>query len=79
MKNKQLKKGTRLKVFDYTLFIDDVTTPLNVTMKPCTIFKLRREANHGRRELIDVIFDRRPKQISYGHFTNSVNERDLIK
>ncbi len=68
--------GTRVKVFDSSLYIDDVKTPLSMTMKPATVVKWYGESKEGidgapvRRyeDMIDVIFDHKPERISEGHF-----------
>ncbi len=56
-----------IKVFDHRLFIDDVTTPLSVTMKPARI--LRSYIQDGQK-MIDVVFEYRPNEISKGHFSD---------
>lgn len=70
--------GSRVKVFDHRRFIDDVTTPLNVTIRPATVV-----CRYGRKDiitgheytyddLIDVIFDGE-FEISHAHFTHGVH------
>ena len=68
--------GDRVLVFDSTLFRDDKSTPISFTVRPATV--LRRYGKHSccKRwtypDLVDVLFDHRPKQESKGHFTNGV-------
>ena len=64
--------GTRLLVFDYRLFKDDVTTPSSDTWKPATVvcrygFKSKWHGNYP--DVVDVIFDHQPEQVSKSHFT----------
>lgn len=69
--------GTRVEVFDHSLFKDDVSTPLSFTRRPGIVV-----CRYGKRshpclgtpgwvypDLIDVLFDHRPNRISEGHFT----------
>ena len=75
--------GDRVMVFDARLFVDDVKTPLSMTMQPATV--LRR---YGFRsipipscdlpswiyeDVVDVKFDRDGRE-SKGHFTSYVEE-----
>ena len=76
IKNVTLVEGIRLKIFDNTLYIDDKTTPLSVTMKPATIQKVYFDKIHGRL-LADVIFDHRPDKVSKGHFIDIYNFEDV--
>jgi len=65
--------GTRVVVFDPSLFIDDKKTPLSTTMKPATVLRwYGRRSNFGgvNESLIDVNFDHRGE--SCGHFTTHV-------
>ena len=78
MKNKDLKPSQRILVFDHTLFVDDVTTALSVTMKTAFIRRRYEESMVNGRELIDVVFDHRPQQVSRGHFTSFLREEDLL-
>lgn len=67
------KPGDRLIVFDSRLFINDVETPLSVTMQPCTVTR----GNYSRKswfgymdyDLIDVRFDHDGRE-SLAHFAN---------
>ncbi len=63
--------GTRLMVFDASLFKDDITTPLSMTMKPATVtcwygYRDKQFGIYGN--MVDVIFDHRPERVSHGHF-----------
>ena len=66
--------GDRVQVFDPTLFINDVSTPLPVTMKSATVVRHYGFKNHGRTypDVIDVVFDHRPGEVSKMHFTKAV-------
>lgn len=73
--------GTRVLAFDWTLYRDDKSTPLSVTLKPATV-----ERWHGYKapaidqpgvlwtypNLVDVRFDHRPERISHSHFAERV-------
>lgn len=69
-----LMPGDRVEVFDNTLFCDDISTPLSVTMKPATIVcRYGRKSQFGiYPDLVDVVFDHRPERVSKAHFTNFV-------
>lgn len=76
--------GRRALVFDSLLFVDDVKTPLSMTMKPARIV-----CNYGYRQTtfagepvdwkypdcVDVVFDHRPG-LSRGHFTKGIKLLD---
>ena len=66
--------GTRVLVFDDSLFINDKKTPHSVTVKPATVvcWYGKRSKHFGWTDgsLIDIDFDHRG--ISYGHFTSMV-------
>ncbi len=78
----EIMPGMKVLVFDWSLYKDDVTTPLSITMKPATV--IRRygmkypaipridwpEMDYS--DLVDVIFDHRPERESKAHFTNGV-------
>lgn len=68
-----IQKGSRVKVFDHLLYEDDVSTPLSATVKPATVHKRYIYGDH-KRDVIDVIFDHRPDEISIAHFTNTAEE-----
>lgn len=74
--------GTRVLVFDATLFVDDKSTPLSHTVRPATVvcwYGCRASEVLGGYQypsLIDVQFDHRPQAISRGHFTDAVR-RDV--
>lgn len=76
----QIMPGSRVLVFDSSLFIDDVTTPLSYTLRPATVIRRygRLRKDYGNDlilgpypDLVDVVFDHR-EGVSKGHFTNSV-------
>jgi hypothetical protein len=71
---KTMWPGTRVKVFDHRLFVDDKSTPLSVTMKPATVVCwYGYESRFGRySDLIDVVFDHRPDEVSHRHFSDGV-------
>lgn len=72
----------RVKVFDHRLFRNDKATPLKVTMRRATIVKrysLTRNCQtfvdryrYHYDDLVDVVFDHRPNEISRGHFAYAV-------
>ena len=68
MKMEEIKKGSRIKLFDFRLFIDDKTTPPSMTFKPATVIKRHPNAHHEEDTLVDVKFDHRPDEISKCHF-----------
>jgi len=72
----EILPGTRVMVFDGTLFKDDRSTPLSHTVRPavviCRYGKDSSDIGLGKYpDLVDILFDHRPN-ISYGHFTNGV-------
>ena len=69
-----IKKGSRVKVFDHRLYDNDITTPLDVTMKEATVVKVYQETKRYKfsRLVADVIFDYRPNEISKAHFVNQI-------
>jgi len=77
---RNIMPGDRVKVFDYSLFEDDIKTPLAVTFKPATVvcrYGKKTDGISGNGpwlypDLVDVQFDHRPERISHGHFTNGV-------
>jgi hypothetical protein len=79
---KLLYPGTRVKVFDHRLFINDVSTPLKTTMRAATVKKWYGERcgwpNKGavNGNLIDVEFDHRPEEVSKGHFADHIEVLD---
>ena len=73
IKVEKFKPGDRVKVFDMLLFVDDVTTPLSLTMQPATVIHGNYTDPKRRgddEEMIDVRFDREDRRIkeSHGHF-----------
>ncbi len=82
----EILPGTRVRVFDYTLFKDDKSTPLSMTVKPGIVVKRYGYKNSFGwiyPDLVDIKFDHRPERISKGHFTDRIkileinNERVL--
>ena len=80
---KALWPGTRVAVFDSSLFKDDISTPLSYTVRPATVtcwygyVSEYMEREYGREaaiypDMIDVIFDHRPERVSRGHFSDGV-------
>jgi len=75
----ELFPGDRVMVFDSRSYVDDVITPISMTMKPATIvsrygklkehYKTCDYVSGPYPDLIDVIFDHRPNEVSKGHFT----------
>jgi hypothetical protein len=41
MSNAEIKEGSRVKVFDPRLFVDDFKTPLSMTVQPATVLRRR--------------------------------------
>lgn len=72
---KEFPVGTRVIVFDSTLYKNDKITPLSMTMLPATVVKwydITSPLPNGgtiTENVIDVIFDHRPEEVSHGHFT----------
>ena len=72
IKNREILPETRILLFDSSLFINDIITPLKITLKPATVirrygYKSKYFGNYP--DLIDVIFDHKPNKISKAHFT----------
>ena len=67
-----IEVGSRVKVFDGSLFEDDITTPLSVTMQSATVKRLYWEKGEFGRKLADVEFEYRPGEISRGHFVDLI-------
>jgi len=72
--------GARVRVFDSTLFKNDVETPLSYTIRSATVVcrygMPRKDYGNGLvlgpyPDLIDVVFDHRP-ELSRCHFTHVV-------
>lgn len=79
--NRPIMEGTRVLVFDNRLYKNDLVTPLTMTMKEATVVcrygrpitKYSDDLTLGPYpDLVDVVFDHRPNEISKGHFTNGV-------
>lgn len=69
--------GTRLLVFDSSLFKDDIQTPSSITMKPATVvcwYGYKSERFGIYPNLVDVLFDHRPERISHGHFVQATEK-----
>lgn len=64
----KLKVGHKVWVFDHRLWVDDVKTPLSVTMQKATIVKIHH-SKHGA-EVADVVFDYR-EGVSKSHFIDN--------
>jgi len=65
--------GTRVLVFDWRRYRDDVATPIDQTLCPATVqCWYGQETQHGRYDLIDVEFEDRPGAVSRGHITATV-------
>ena len=77
--------GDRVKVFNGNVYIDDITTPLSITIQWATVIQ-----RYGKKsgyyfddndvkttcrypDVIDVLFDGE-ELVSHGHFTNGVVE-----
>ena len=79
---RQIMPGTRVLVFDYTIFKDDVKTPLSQTLKKATVvcrygslketYSISGTTLGPYPDLVDVVFDHRPERVSHGHFTSGV-------
>jgi hypothetical protein len=79
---RNIMPGDRVKVFDALLFKDDRVTPLSHTVRPATVvrrygalkqvYKINDLTLGPYPDLVDVVFDHRPKTESCGHFTNGV-------
>jgi hypothetical protein len=72
---KEFPVGTKVIVFDSTLYKNDKITPLSMTMLPATVvrwYDITSPLPNGgtiTENVIDVIFDHRPEEVSHGHFT----------
>lgn len=70
--------GTRVLVFDPSLYKDDTKTPLSMTMKPATVVKWygHRDENSNWRypNSVDVVFDYKPGYVSKGHFATELKK-----
>jgi len=69
---------SRVLVFDASLFVDDVKTPLSHTMKPATVtrrygYRSVYNKNWIYDDLVDVVFDHNGSP-SRGHFTRGIKE-----
>jgi len=76
MMDRLLYPGTRVKVFDWRLYEDDISTPLTLTMRDATVVQWygMRSPYSGMiyPDLIDVEFDYKPGEVSHGHFSSAV-------
>lgn len=67
--------GSRIKVFDSRLFKNDIATPLSYTIRLATVVRryfYKSQVYDGYSDVIDVIFDYLPNQISKCHFVSGV-------
>jgi len=73
----------RVECFDSRLYIDDIKTPLSTTVRKGTVIRrygyvseymLKEHGVEASRypDMVDIIFDYRPEQVSKGHFTTGV-------
>jgi len=67
-KQRDYPPGTRVEVFDSSLFVDDTKTPPSHTIRPATVIR-QYIVEHWNEHCVDVRFDHRPDDISHGHFT----------
>jgi len=73
-----IQPGSRVMVFDWTLYVNDKRTPLSVTLKPATVvcrygYTSPLNPRWKYPDVVDVEFDHRPG-ISKAHFTEYVTE-----
>ena len=76
----EILPGSRVLVFDWRLYKDDVSTPLTHTMRPGTVVSrygsqvVYSEGDQPCRypDLVDVRFDHSPGDVSREHFTHLV-------
>jgi hypothetical protein len=72
---KRIHIGSRVRVFDSLLFVDDIKTPLSFTMRNGTVVKrygiAKSSLGYRYNDLVDVLFDHRT-DVSHGHFTNMI-------
>lgn len=79
MANRVYFPGTRVLAFDSRLFVDDVITPLSVTMRPAEVVCwYGKETSCGRYDsLVDLLFDH-DGHVSRGHFTWNGKELEVL-
>ena len=75
---REILPGSRVRVFDPTLFKNDKDTPPSFTRRPATVIRRygRRSPFYGYvyRDCVDVLFDHwQSLELSRGHFTNMVS------
>ena len=74
----EILPGTRVMVFDSRLFKDDKSTPLSYTIRLATVIcRYGYESKFGLGkypDLVNVIFDHKPNNISRGHFTDGIRK-----
>lgn len=74
--NNEVYPGTRVMVFDPSLYVNDKKTPPSMTVRPATVIRRYgfRSQYYGwvYPDCVDVLFDHRPERISKGHFTDCV-------
>ena len=61
--------GTRVLVFDPSLFIDDVKTPLSTTMKPATVLRW-----YGKRSLFGFLMTKEEAEEWQREFFEAMDE-----
>lgn len=70
--------GDRVRVYDARDFKNDVETPCSMLMRPALVVcRYGKVVDYGSgpcrySDLIDVVFDHRPGEVSCGHFTEYV-------
>jgi hypothetical protein len=71
-----IQENSRVLVFDPRLYKDDIETPPSMTFKPATVV-----CRYGMKDkdiiysdLVDVLFDHRPEEVSKCHFTSGIEE-----
>ncbi len=70
-----VRNGDRALVYDSRDFVNDRVTPCSLLMRPATVLaRYGSKTDYGSGpvlypDLVDVIFDHRPFEVSHGHFT----------
>ena len=73
----KLLQLNRVLVYDSRDFIDDVTTPCSMLMRPATV--VREYDGVEGDKLVDVVFDHRPTECSHGHFADRIVVAEYTK
>lgn len=74
----EIQHGDRVLVYDYRGFKNDVETPRSVLIRPAVVVcRYGYITDYGSGpcrypDLLDVVFDHRPGEVSRGHFTEYV-------